>query len=308
MGDVAVRMEGLSRRFGSVTAVDGLTLSVPKGAVFGFLGPNGAGKTTTINMLLGLIDPTKGRAEVLGFDCVREGHEVRAATGALLEDTGLYDQLSAEENLEFYGRVARMSPAERRSRIREVLGEIGLWDRRGDQVGTWSKGMRQRLALGRALLHRPAMVFLDEPTAGLDVIAAREVREALAAHVSATGTTIFLTTHNMAEAERLCDQVAVIAHGRLLAVGSPQSLDHHRSVVEIAGSGFDESLVAAIRARPEVKAVEVDGESLAVYLGSDADTAEIVGALVRAGASVREVKNRTASLEDVFVQLVEEGE
>lgn len=201
MTQEAIRLEQLTRDFKTGRAVDGLTLTVPAGTIFGFLGPNGAGKTTTIRLLLGLLEPTSGYASVLGHDTRHAASAIRAQTGALLEHTGIYEQLTAAENLEFYGRVFGLDSAERRTRIRELLALIGLWERRDERAGEWSRGMRQKLALARALLHRPALVLLDEPTAGLDVIAANEVRDELARLAAREGSTIFLTTHNMREAE-----------------------------------------------------------------------------------------------------------
>ena len=214
MATLAIRLEQLTRNFATVRALDRLSLQVPAGVIYGFLGPNGAGKTTTINLLLGLLEPTAGRVEVLGFDTRTHAGEVRARCGALLEHTGLYEHMSAEDNLEFYGRVNRMSAADRSARIKELLTDIGLWDRRKEKVGQWSKGMKQKLALARTMLHRPPLLLLDEPTAGLDVMAANEVRHDLATLAAREGTTIFLTTHNMVEAERLCAEVAVIRSGQ----------------------------------------------------------------------------------------------
>jgi ABC-2 type transport system ATP-binding protein len=224
MNHIAIRANGLTRQFASVRALDDLTIEVPAGVVFGFLGPNGAGKTTTIRLLLNLIDPTSGSAEVLGFDSRTKGHEIRARCGALLEHSGLYERLSAEDNLRFYGRVARMTPRDIEARIKELLDQMGLWDRRKEAVVKWSRGMKQKLAIARAVVHRPGLVFLDEPTAGLDPVAANGLRKDLAALVSQQGATIFLTTHNMAEAEKLCNLVAVIRQGKLLAVGPPAEL------------------------------------------------------------------------------------
>ena len=194
---------------------------MPPGIIFGFLGPNGSGKTTTINMLLGLLEPTDGRAEVQGFDTRTQAGEIRACTGALLEHHGLYEQLSAEDNLEFYGRIWRLPPAERQARIKGLLTRMGVWERRKERVEVWSRGMKQKLALARALMHRPLLVFLDEPTAGLDAVSAAELRDGLADLAASEGVTVFLTTHNMAEAERLCAQVGVIRQGSLVAVGHP---------------------------------------------------------------------------------------
>jgi len=241
-----IRTQSLTRCFGDVRAVDGLTIQVGRGEIFGFLGPNGAGKTTTIHLLLGLLKPTAGTAEVLGYDAQREGSAVRERTGALLEHSGLYEQLTAEENLEFYARAWRLGGPERAVRIRELLEWVGLWERRSDRVSTWSRGMKQKLALARTLLHRPALVFLDEPTAGLDVIAATEVRDKLRELVPNDGTTVFLTTHNMVEAERLCHRVGIVREGRVLAVDTPAALvqetgadDLEGAFLALIGSGGD---------------------------------------------------------------------
>jgi ABC-2 type transport system ATP-binding protein len=300
--------EGLTREFGSLRAVDGLSLEVPAGTIFGFLGPNGAGKTTTIRMLLGLLEPTAGRAEVLGFDVARHADEVRARTGALLEHAGLYGHLTAEENLEFYGRASRVSPADRRDRIRELLTQMGLYERRGERTHTWSRGMRQRLALARVLLHRPSLVLLDEPTAGLDVMASVEVHDDLTSLVASESVTVFLTTHNMAEAEKLCGQVAVIRHGQLLAVGRPDELRAASSsrTVRVAGGPFGCDVLARLRARHDVLAAdEIDGE-LQLELRQGASAAPVIRLLVECGVPVEEVRRGGASLEDVFVALMGE--
>jgi ABC-2 type transport system ATP-binding protein len=233
MNQIAIRTRGLTRQFASVRALDDLSIEVPAGVVFGFLGPNGAGKTTTIRLLLSLIEPSSGSAEVLGFDTRTEGHEIRARCGALLEHSGLYERLSAEDNLRFYGRVARMPSGDLEKRIEELLTHMDLWDRRKEAVVKWSRGMKQKLAIARAVLHRPSLVFLDEPTAGLDPVAAASLRKDLAGLASQQGVTIFVTTHNMTEAEKLCNLVAVIRQGKLLALGNP---------AELRASGGQESL------------------------------------------------------------------
>jgi ABC-2 type transport system ATP-binding protein len=308
MSEIAIRFENLTRDFGPLRALDNLSLEVPSGNIFGFLGPNGAGKTTTIRLLLGLLEPTSGRVEVLGFDSSKEPDEVRARTGALLEYTGIYEQMSAEDNLEFYARIWRLPKSERQARIRELLTQIGLWERRKELAGKWSKGMKQKLALARAVLHRPPLILLDEPTAGLDVMAAVSVRENLASLAASEGVTIFLTTHNMVEAERLCNQVAVILEGGLVALGNPDDLRVQigGNRMEIVGNGFNEKVMTLLRKRPEVSIAEVAGDHLTIYLGEDTDTSPLVKLLVDAGVSIEEVRRGKASLEEVFVTLMEE--
>jgi len=308
MTEIAIRIENLTRDFETVRAVDDLSLVVPSGIIFGFLGPNGAGKTTTINLLLGLLEPTSGRAEVLGFDTRTQADEVRTRTGALLEHPGLYEQLSAEDNLEFYGRIWRMPATERQARIKELLTHMGVWERRKERVGTWSKGMKQKLALARAMLHRPPLIFLDEPTAGLDVVAAVKVRDDLEALAAREGVTVFLTTHNMAEAEMLCGQVAVIREGELVAVGHPDELRARAggARLEILGRGFDDDVLNLLRVHPDVVAAEVQNNHLTIDLCEGMDAAPLVSLVVSAGVQVEEVHRVRASLEEIFLTLMEE--
>jgi ABC-2 type transport system ATP-binding protein len=308
MTGTAIRIVDLTRDFGGVKALNGLSLEVPVGSVFGFLGPNGAGKTTTIRILLGLLEPTAGRAEVLGFDTRTDSDEIRTRTGALLEHSGLYDQLSAEDNLEFYGRAWRMPLAERRVRIKELLTQTGLWDRRKEPAGTWSRGMKQKLALARTLLHRPSLVLLDEPTAGLDVMSANVVRDDLASLASSQGLTVFLTTHNMVEGERLCSEVAVIREGRLVAVGSPDELRARTGGphLEIVGQGFNDRALDLLRHLPQVAGVEKRNTHLSIELREDTDTAPLVSLLISEGVRVEEARKGKATLEEVFVTLMEE--
>ena len=308
MTDTAIRIKNLTRDFSSVRAVDSLSLEVPAGIIFGFLGPNGSGKTTTINLLLGLLEPTDGKAEVLGFNTRSDSDAIRSRTGALLEDPGLYDQMSAEENLEYYGRIWRIPAGERQARIKELLTQMGLWERRNERVVKWSKGMKQKLAMARTLIHHPPLVFLDEPTAGLDVVAAVSLRDDLIALAAREGVTVFLTTHNMAEAEKLCSRVAVIRQGKLVVVGHPDELRAQAGSpqIEVIGSGFSEGVLNQLRARPEVSAVEMQNSRLSIYLHEDVDVAPLVSLMVSAGVQVEEVRKGKASLEEVFLTLMEE--
>ncbi|HNZ12146.1 MAG TPA: ABC transporter ATP-binding protein [Anaerolineaceae bacterium] len=308
MTAVAIRTQNLTRTFETVRAVDGISFEVPSGIVFGFLGPNGSGKTTTIRLLLGLLEPTSGGAEVLGFDTATHADDIRQRCGALLEHTGLYERMTAEDNLEFYGRVWHLNAAERQQRIHDLLDAVGLWDRRKEPVGNWSRGMKQKLAVARAMLHRPQIIFLDEPTAGLDPIAAVALRDELAALVQQQGVTVFLTTHNLAEAEKLCQQVAVIRQGQLMMIGSPDELRLRQggSRLEIVGRGFTEAALSILRQQPQVKEVTRQDQHITIALKDDADTAPLVQLLVSQGVQIDEVRRGKASLEEVFLTLMEE--
>jgi ABC-2 type transport system ATP-binding protein len=313
MTETAIHLKDLTRHFAGVKservrAVDGLSLEVPSGTVFGFLGPNGAGKTTTIRLLLGLLEPTAGQAEVLGYDTRTQADQVRAHTGALLEHTGLYEQLSAEDNLEFYARAWRLPADQRRARIKDLLAHMGMWERRQEPVGKWSRGMKQKLALARALLPGPLLLLLDEPTAGLDVASAVAVREELVALAAREHVTIFVTTHNMAEAETICSQVAVIRQGKLVALGHPDELRARASGprVQVFGRGFSEVVLSLLRRRPEVISVRQQNKHLAIDLRPETSLAPLVNLMVEAGAQVEEVRRDKASLEEVFLALTEE--
>jgi ABC-2 type transport system ATP-binding protein len=308
LSDVAICTQNLSRDFESVRALDNLSLEIPSGRIFGFLGPNGAGKTTTIRLLLGLLEPTAGKAKVLGFDTRTDADQIRARTGVLLEHSGIYEQMSAEDNLEFYGRAFLIPDAERKRRIQQLLTEMGLWERRKDRAGTWSRGMKQKLALARSMLHHPRLILLDEPTAGLDVQSAVSVREDLASLAARENVTIFLTTHNMVDAERLCHQVAVIQEGKLIALGSPDELRARvgKPQVEVVGRGFGDEALKLLQAHPQVTTIKKQNNHLVINLFAETDTSTLVNLLVGAGAQVEEVRRSKVSLEDVFLTLTGE--
>jgi ABC-2 type transport system ATP-binding protein len=303
----AIQTTNLSKHFNTIKAVENLSLEIPKGSVFGFLGPNGAGKTTTIRLLLGLLEPTAGEGKVLDLDIRTQANEIRQICGALLEHHGLYERLSAFDNLEYYGRIWHIPSVERRKRIQNLLERLGLWERRQEAVLDWSRGMKQKLAVARALLHQPRLVFLDEPTSGLDPVAAASLRDDLALLAEQEGVTVFLTTHNLVEAEKLCHQVGVIREGRLLAVGNPDELRKQGGSpeVEIRGTGFSEAVLEALRARPEVQSVSLRNGALFLKWSGET-TAPLVSLLVSGGAQVEEVRRDKASLEDIFITLMEE--
>ena len=304
----AIQTNQLSRSFGTLKAVDRLTLEVQRGTVFGFLGPNGSGKTTTIRLLLGLLDADGGQAQVLNFDVRRQADEVRTRSGALLEHHGLYERLSAADNLDYYGRIWHMSSTEREQRIRELLDPVGLYERRNEPIGRWSRGMKQKLAVARTLMHRPELVFLDEPTAGLDPVASAALREDLEMLASREGVTIFLTTHNLAEAEKLCNQVGVINHGQLLALGSPTDLRSRTSAprLYVTGQGFSSQVIDGLRENALVSRIQRHNGQVVMDLNDMTRSHEIVTQLVGVGVQIDEVRKERADLEDVFLRLVEE--
>lgn len=307
---LAVQTEGLSRRFDGVTALDGLDLAVPTGSIFGFLGPNGAGKTTTIRLLLGLLEPSSGDAEVLARNVRSEAQEIREQVGVLLESDGLYERLTARQNLDFFARVARLSKGDRDARIRALLDEIDLWDRRDDPVADFSRGMKQKLALARAFLHRPSLLFLDEPTAGLDTPTAVGLRSELVSLAREEGVTVFLTTHNLLEAERVCDRVAVIRQGKLLAEGTPQEIRRGgKRRLEVTATGIRPALVARLMNASEVSGAHVDPDGrLVLNLAVEAETAPLIRLIVESGVDVSEARIREASLEETFLALVDEDD
>lgn len=302
---VAIHTQNLTRDFNTVRALDQLSITVERGTIFGFLGTNGAGKTTTIRLLLGLLEPTSGEAHVLGYDTRAQAGGIREQCGALLEHTGLYERLNALDNLEFYARAWKLDKQTRTARIHDLLTHLGLWERRQDSVSEWSRGMKQKLALARALLHRPSLLFLDEPTAGLDPVAAANLRDDLASLATNEGITVFLTTHNLNEAEKLCHQVAVIQSGKLLAIGAPNQLISQDAHIRIIGTGFTPDMLDLLNNHPDIASCSLQDGQLHLQLKAGMSTAPIVTLLVTHGVAIEEVIRDQNTLEESFLSLVE---
>ncbi len=299
--------KNLSRSFGDLLAVDRISISINPGEVFGLLGPNGAGKTTTVRMLAALLKPTSGEAYVAGFQVGKEDQKIRQQIGLLPEAPGLYDALTAEQNLAFYGAMYGVEDIS--LQIKRYLELLGLWNRRHEPVATFSKGMRQKLAIARALLHEPEVLFLDEPTSGLDPQAARLVREFIV-ELKGEGRTIILCTHNLVEADRLCDRVAVV-NGYLLALDSPKVLRRkifgRKVVFHLSEAKTDyEQVLLLFDFVSEVLVVE--NKILVSVEDPEKNNPAIIHALVEAGAEIQFVGELRRRLEDVYLELMKSTE
>ncbi|HSJ55633.1 MAG TPA: ABC transporter ATP-binding protein [Anaerolineae bacterium] len=306
-GQPVIVAQGLSRRFGDIIAVDHLDLEVHPGEVFGFLGHNGAGKTTTVRLLNGVLAPSAGSARVLGYDPTANGPVLRSHTGVLTETPSLDERLTGRENLSIFADLYGVERGTVAARVEHLLELFELAERADEKVSAYSKGMKQRLALARALLHRPPLLFLDEPTAGLDPVATRRVHEMIHHLSREEARTVFLCTHNLTEAQRLCDRVAVLEHGKLVALGAPAELGrtlgrNQRVEIEVAPGS-----VAAARqvlvAIPGVEQVDGEGETLVVVGAGREAVPDLIAALVGAGVPIYHVGLQEASLEDVYFAL-----
>ena len=310
----AVLVEGLVKRFGrpgrrAFTAVDGISFSVRPGEIFGFLGPNGAGKSTTIRMLCGILVPTAGRGRVIGYDIMTQSERIKQHIGYMSQKFSLYEDLTVEENIEFYGDIYGVPPARLAERKRWIMEMADLERRSRTLTRELAVGWKQRLALGCALVHEPRMLFLDEPTAGVDPISRRQFWD-LIYTASEQGVTVFVTTHYMDEAEH-CDRIGLIYGGKLIALGSPQQLKESTAgagrLLELEVEPVMEALELLER-EPAVAEVAVFGAALHVVVESESAQEEVRQALARAGVAVHRAEAITPSLEDAFVSLIEEAD
>ena len=302
----------IRRRTKEVTAVDGISFDVREGELFGLLGPNGAGKTTTVKMLTTLLIPTGGTATILGYDVVRDAESIRPRIGFIFGgERGLYWRLSAKDNLRYFADLYHVDPDVAKRRLPRLLELVGLNGREDEKVEGYSRGMRQRLHVARCLLHDPEMLFLDEPTMGLDPVGARELRQVIR-NLVAEDKTVFLTTHYMFEADSLCGRVAVINHGQIVALDTPEGLKRHvedLSVIEVEVFGIAPQMVESLREIPEVDTVSVEDrdQKQAVRVHSKLGSAivpEIMHRLDGNGVRLGRVTVREPTLEDAYVRLV----
>ncbi|MCJ7732463.1 ABC transporter ATP-binding protein [Candidatus Bathyarchaeota archaeon] len=304
----------LVKSFNGLTAVENLSFNVEEGEIFGLLGPNGAGKTTTIRMLSALISPTSGRAIIGGYDVQDDALKVREIIGILTESPSLYGRLTAMENMEFFAKAYGVTDkAARDAKIHELLDFFQLWDRRGDPVGQYSKGMKQKLAIARSLIHSPEILYLDEPTSGLDPKSSKDIRDLMEELTKNERQTILLCTHRLEDAEKLCDRVMIINKGRPITISSPRDLRKRFSSgqeVQIGVTRLDDGLVEMVRSLPNVVNLTANHaeNSLSVSLGNEQDTPSLVKALVEHGVGVRYVKPLETSLEEAYLELMEEAQ
>jgi len=303
-----ISVENLTKKFGATTAVEGLTFEIKEGEVFGFLGPNGAGKTTTVRMLCCLISNTSGTAKIAGYEIGKpaDSLQIRKMIGLVPDNVGLYNDLTAFENLDFYGKLYEFPEGRRRENIEHFLKMLGLWERKDARANSFSKGMLQKLALARALIHEPKILFMDEPTANLDPEAAKTVRDFIL-ELKKQGRTIFLNTHNLDEAQRVCDRIGIIKT-KLLKIGSPDQLRESLTgpKTEIRLGQISEAMVSAVKKLIPNK-IEVSGNKLIIDVTDpDKENPAIIAAIASAGGQVQEVTQMVASLEDVYLQIVRE--
>jgi ABC-2 type transport system ATP-binding protein len=304
-----IETENLTRKFGDLTAVDNLTLRVEKGEVFGFLGPNGAGKTTTVRMLCCLISKTSGTARIGDYEVgsQEDALKIRKIIGLVPDSVGLYESLTAYENLDYYGTLYRRTDSQRKESNEYFLKLLGLWEKRDALAGTFSKGMKQKLAIARALIHDPEILFMDEPTANLDPESAKTVREFIL-DLKKQKKTIFLNTHNLDEAQRICDRIGIL-NTKLMAVGTPEELErsiHGRKTV-IQLRQVNEAILDSLK-KLQVKNMVREGNKLTVDVENpEEENPDMVNAIVVAGGRVETVTVTSSSLEDAYLKLVREN-
>jgi ABC-2 type transport system ATP-binding protein len=298
--------QNLTKKFDETTAVEGLTFHIDEGEVFGFLGPNGAGKTTTVRMLCCLISKSGGEARIAGYEVgnAADSLKIRKMIGLVPDNVGLYNELSAYENLDFYGKLYECTEKLRKENIEHFLKMLGLWEKKDAAARTFSKGMKQKLAIARALIHEPKVLFMDEPTANLDPEAAKTVRDFIL-ELKKEKRTIFLNTHNLDEAQRICDRIAILKT-RLLTIGTPEQLKESFGGVktEIQLAQVNDAIVSAVK-KVTTHKVEISGNKLIIDVGN-VDTANpaIIEAIVSAGGRIQLVTEISPTLEDVYLKTV----
>jgi ABC-2 type transport system ATP-binding protein len=304
--DIAIDISNLTKRFENITALDNLSLAVKYGEIFGLLGPNGSGKTTTINIVSGLSKPTSGQVKVLGYDITRNTHTVHAVLGAVPQETALYEELTAWTNMVIHADLYGVRRSEREQRISDMLNLVQLYERRDNRVNTFSGGMKRRLALARALLHDPKMLYLDEPTLGVDVQSRRALWDYIL-ELKKKGKTILLTTNYLEEANALCDRLAILDHGRLVALDTPSNLKRRYgdTIIEIeTTSSISQNIMVQLRTLRGITEVHQNDKTLKIAsTGDDTSTIGQIVMLVTKETAVRTISQREPNLDEVFLNL-----
>lgn len=300
--EYAIQVKDLTKTFSNLVAVDHISFDIKQGEIFGLLGPNGAGKTTTLSMLATMQKPVSGTAMVMGKDIEREEDEVRKAIGIVFQDQSLDEELTASENMDFHGRLYRIPPDIRKQRIKELLLLVELHDRKDDLVKTFSGGMRRRLEIARGLLHHPSVLFLDEPTLGLDPQTRNHLWQYIAILSREKNITIILTTHYMEEADRLCDRIAIIDHGTIIALDTPQNLKNGIGGDIITITTPDPETVATLLSEPWILSLEQHSGEVRIHLQqAEQHISEIIARLTRHPVQITAVSIHKPTLEDVFL-------
>ena len=304
-----IETENLTKKFGDLTAVDGVTLRVEEGEVFGFLGPNGAGKTTTVRMLCCLISKTSGEARIADYEVGNNADslKIRKLIGLVPDNVGLYDELSAYDNLDFYGKLYECTETQRKENIKRFLQMLGLWEKRDVAAGTFSKGMKQKLAIARALIHDPEILFFDEPTANLDPESSKTVRDFIL-ELKKEKKTIFLNTHNLDEAQRICDKIGIL-NTKLMAIGTPEELEEsvrgRKTVIQL--EQVNDVVLNALK-KLSLRSIVSDNNKITIdVVNPEKENPTIVDAIVRAGGHVQSVTVLSSTLEDAYLKLVREA-
>jgi ABC-2 type transport system ATP-binding protein len=303
-----IETSNLTKKFGDLTAVDSVSLRVDEGEIFGFLGPNGAGKTTTVRMLCCLISKSSGEARIADYDVGDDADslKIRKMIGLVPDSVGLYDYMTAYDNLDFYGKLYKCPETQRKENIERFLKMLGLWEKKDVAAGTFSKGMKQKLAIARALIHEPRLLFLDEPTVNLDPESSKTVRDFIL-ELKKEGKTIFLNTHNLDEAQRICDRIAIL-NTKLMAIGTPEELEHSvrskQTVIQLAK--VTDAILSAM-GKLSIKNMAKDGNTLTIDVSNpEKENPDLVRTIVGAGGDVQSVSVVGSTLEDAYLKLVRE--
>jgi len=305
-----IRVENLKKEFGRTVALKDISFCIEKGEVFGYLGPNGAGKTTTMRILLGILKPTSGQAILLDEDISKDSAKVRGRIGFVLEDQRLYERLSAYDNLEYFARIYQVPKDRREENIKRLLEFVGLWGNKDQLIGKFSKGMKQRLAIARSLVHDPEVLFYDEPTLGLDPEIQVIIRDLIIDLVKEEKKTVFLNSHNLDEVQKICSKVAILKKGEILMCDSMKKLrsENRKPEVEVTLDNIPDDLVKEIKSLDFVKDCERKDNKIIVRLEETAGTNDILKYLLQKNLKVREVKEAAKTLEDLYLELVKEAE